>query len=454
MRRFSPSPFVLALALSFVVVTAGCSKGQDQSKLTSPAWTEFKTVALRYDSLMLAIDKMQKSDPALKANPMLLSQRLQANMATIQEIMQKAMEKADPAMKEITSIQGYGPADLHFLKVGASLISDLEKLLTVNEQLLPFVVDKDSLRQLKMELIQLHAMNGNMDKAGTYYSEDMLKGAEAIEQAQILGALSNGYSDAGNLAKAKEFGAKAMTVLKDGYTSAIAPAKDAKNAEQIQMVGMLYGQQFVGLLSALGWALTEAGDTAGKDALMNEAKTAINDPELWKTIEQAVSGQIAQKVEENKNLNKPAAAWAEHEWIGSAAMSLESLKGKVILLDFFATWCKPCINAFPHIREWKDKYGAQGLVVIGMTNYQGRYDNAQVQPADELGKMKNEFIPKHKISWPVAIEKSGRTTFEKYGVSGIPHITLIDKKGNIRYFKVGAGDYAKTEQQIKKLLAE
>jgi len=110
--------------------------------------------------------------------------------------------------------------------------------------------------------------------------------------------------------------------------------------------------------------------------------------------------------------------------------------------------------AFPHIKEWSDKYADQGLVVLGLTTFQGRYDGRTVTPDDEFLKLKDDFIPKHKVSWPVAVEKSGSKTFQDYGVNGIPHISLIDRGGILRYFKVGAGEYDKTERMIKKLLAE
>ena len=110
--------------------------------------------------------------------------------------------------------------------------------------------------------------------------------------------------------------------------------------------------------------------------------------------------------------------------------------------------------AFPHLKEWTDRYGAKGLVVVGLTNLQGRYVNRQLGAEEEFAKVKDDFIPKHHMTWPVGVEKDGRTTFTDYGVKGIPHVVLIDKKGTLRYFKVGAADYDKTEQVIKKLLAE
>lgn len=140
--------------------------------------------------------------------------------------------------------------------------------------------------------------------------------------------------------------------------------------------------------------------------------------------------------------------------MNSDPLSLEKLKGKVVLIDFFATWCGPCIKAFPYLQNWNKQYKDEGLVIAGLTNYQGKYDRKNVQPEAERTKMKDDFITKHKITWPVGIESEGRETFLKYGVQGIPHLVLLDREGNIRYIKTGAGQFSQTEAKIKELLAE
>src|SRR5690606_29366701 len=56
-------------------------------------------------------------------------------------------------------------------------------------------------------------------------------------------------------------------------------------------------------------------------------------------------------------------------WVNGEEQTPESLKGKVILLDFFAVWCGPCIATFPHLKQWHDDYSDQGFEIIGVTNY-------------------------------------------------------------------------------------
>jgi len=67
-------------------------------------------------------------------------------------------------------------------------------------------------------------------------------------------------------------------------------------------------------------------------------------------------------------IDKPTPRLQADEWIGSEPLTMEKLKGKVVVLDFWATWCVPCIKQFPTLRQWQEKYGPRGLVIIGVTN--------------------------------------------------------------------------------------
>jgi len=187
--------------------------------------------------------------------------------------------------------------------------------------------------------------------------------------------------------------------------------------------------------------------------MLDEVRTAVGDDKLWIEADKSIRATMQQIEKDNENLNKAALPWAEHTWIGSEPLSLEQLKGKVVLMDFFATWCKPCIMAFTHLKEWKERYGEKGFVIVGLTNYQGKYEGKFIGAEDEFEKLKDDFIPKHHLTWAIGVE-AGRKTFTDYGVQGIPHVVLVDRKGKVRYFKTGAGDYDETERMIRRLLAE
>src|SRR5688572_24004687 len=75
---------------------------------------------------------------------------------------------------------------------------------------------------------------------------------------------------------------------------------------------------------------------------------------------------------------KPPPALQTTDWVNREPVTLDQLKGKVVLLDFWATWCGPCIAAIPHTNELQAKYGERGLVIIGVCHPQGVEKMAQM----------------------------------------------------------------------------
>jgi peroxiredoxin len=123
-------------------------------------------------------------------------------------------------------------------------------------------------------------------------------------------------------------------------------------------------------------------------------------------------------------------------------VSLDSYRGGVLVLDFFATWCQPCRISIPHLIEMNKKYGKQGLYVLGMS-------------ADEDGeKAVKAFASQYRITYPLAL--AGESTQVDFGVRSVPVMFVIDKKGRVaEVFRGFTDEVARSsEQLIKKLLAE
>lgn len=142
-------------------------------------------------------------------------------------------------------------------------------------------------------------------------------------------------------------------------------------------------------------------------------------------------------------LNKPAPELIVAKWYNGNFRPISNNLGKVILLDYWATWCNPCIKMFPALRKFQDKYADQGLQIIGLT----RLDNRQTIKEIE------EFISKENFAYPIGLSEESHNNL-LYGVGAIPHVVLIDKKGLVRFYEIGLGDEKILEKEIIKLLEE
>jgi thiol-disulfide isomerase/thioredoxin len=215
---------------------------------------------------------------------------------------------------------------------------------------------------------------------------------------------------------------------------------------------------------------TEAKLTAAKafvkkigEAAKNEktikALAALSDPRRGSFT------QLEKAIEKGREyaelVGKDAAPLTIETWVNGSPLTASDLQGKVVLLDFWAVWCGPCINTFPHLREWQEKYGDKGLVIIGLTRYYDwKWDNdagyavrteGEVSDKDEQ-EMLEKFAAYYHLKHRFGIQKESDTLDQHYGVSGIPHVVVLDQQGKIRMIRVGSGK--QNAQDIDKLLAE
>ena len=131
-------------------------------------------------------------------------------------------------------------------------------------------------------------------------------------------------------------------------------------------------------------------------------------------------------------------------WLNSTPLSMQQLRGKVVLVDFWTYTCINCIDVLPHVKAWNQQFSDQGLVVgVHTPEYPFERNTDNVKGA----------IKRLGITFPVA-QDNHYATWNAYDNPYWPAFYLVDKKGHVVYTHFGEGNYDQTEAKIKSLLAE
>ncbi len=132
-------------------------------------------------------------------------------------------------------------------------------------------------------------------------------------------------------------------------------------------------------------------------------------------------------------------------WLNSDPLTLEALRGRIVLVDFWTYSCINCLRTLPYLRDWNEKYSGKGLTIVEVHSPEFGFE--------KVVSNVRHAVAREGIVWSVAMDNDF-ATWRAYRARWWPHKFLIDHKGDIRYHHMGEGAYRETELQIRDLLIE
>lgn len=131
-------------------------------------------------------------------------------------------------------------------------------------------------------------------------------------------------------------------------------------------------------------------------------------------------------------IGEPAPEIMVKHWINSEELSLEALRGRVLLLEFWATWCRSCVEVFPKVKSFHREHSDRGLSVLALTRHY--YTSpGPVESAEKELELIHNYVREHALEFPVGISEDA-TTQMSYGAVGLPTVALVDRRGVVRAF--------------------
>ncbi|MEQ8787516.1 MAG: redoxin family protein [Pirellulaceae bacterium] len=309
-------------------------------------------------------------------------------------------------------------------------------------------------RELRNRQILLLADSGQEPQAREMLAKRLTEAEKAVEEhADDLSALLDWvFVLKGGSALADTLGDKDADKKREAYLARLLEA-----AKQHPKIAALTSTALGEYVSAIGGmsrkqpfeaeklleklqefaASIESEDPIVKSRVASLARSA---PSLQRSID---AGKVHAEL-----IGKEALPLTAEAWVNGTPLTDADLKDKVVLLDFWAVWCGPCIATFPHLREWREKYHDKGLVIIGVTRYYSYDWNSETNRPQREADLSHEdeqaamlkFAEHHELKHRFMITPDDGLLQKGYGVSGIPQAVLIDRQGKVRLIRVGSGE--------------
>jgi thiol-disulfide isomerase/thioredoxin len=168
------------------------------------------------------------------------------------------------------------------------------------------------------------------------------------------------------------------------------------------------------------------------------------------------STSIAMRIQKNINLltleGKPAPPLEITEWLGTRPTPLDRLKGRPVLLFFWAHWCGDCKRQVPDLARLAAEYQSKGLVLIGPSQHYGYAAGGEDASLEQETRYIDEVRGQYYAALGEMSVPLSEANFIQYGASTTPTIVLVDRQGIVRFYHPGAMPYAQLAAQVAKVV--
>jgi thiol-disulfide isomerase/thioredoxin len=320
------------------------------------------------------------------------------------------------------------------------------------------------------------------DEAEKYLADYLAhKPAKPREQSQMANELAAAYTEAKNFTRAAEHAETAYQLVKatfseenrgrglaeildrgrnlfEIYSQAGEIAKADATLENLTKVSATLksnGIYYFAVDSQIKY-LIETGRKPKALAISENMKAQLEDdfPDL--SLRADLTNRFKRREKHYKLLGEPAPELVEINTFlpFETKKTLAELRGKVVLMDFWATWCGPCFETFPYLSLMHENFQKDGLEILGMTRFYGNAEGVEMNEKEEI-EFIQRFKLKQRLPYNLVIAQNS-TNQIIYGAGAIPTAVIIDRKGIIRYIESGTNSNRGEEIQavVEKLLAE
>lgn len=287
---------------------------------------------------------------------------------------------------------------------------------------------------------------------GTAFANDIKSELEQIKKHAHLAP-----QDMKQVKSWREKGQTLTSKFVKKWTEPKKPLQNAYELAQAHRLGMNFCSHLKDYVSYHQSALTLANRVLKGDPKHQGAKALKAQLANYARSIERYKKRLKEDQERNARfLNKAAPLLETTEVISQTkTLDLTDLKGQVVLINFWATWCGPCRQSLPELAKLKTKYASQGFEILGVTRYYGR----AVSPGETKMKLNlsqsaeralvQDCGAKLGVNYPIVFSKKAAA---RYAIKAIPTLVLVDRDGIVRHYRVGLGNIKSLEMRIQKFL--